>query len=292
MMIDQLIESLNSGSRLMMVVAAVVNIILALLLLSGSGRVEYDQTSTYRRSRRLSALSLFIFGVGFLVHWFFSPRATGGVVLATSLSLSYFHVGGVLFSMSHTSLVRPSYLTRKVVIRDVICLMVSLCSFAIAALTRSSIALHIGMFVTLTHLVCLATIFYRSFRHMYTLLAAQAEYTGRDNYTDVDIRPMYFSCHLIILFGLGSVIISSLVESTIWPYTLLLVLGVAVFSYIYHSLNNFGLIAPVAEADIRAAEAFVSTDEGQQFYKEYVARRRLNTPLSRFSIFSGFFRQW
>lgn len=51
---------------------------------------------------------------------------------------------------------------------------------------------------------------------------------------------MLLSCHLIISFGIGSIIITVSVPTLIWPYTVLEVVGILVFVYIFFSLNDYG----------------------------------------------------
>lgn len=54
------------------------------------------------------------------------------------------------------------------------------------------------------------------------------------------VKWMLLSCHLIISFGIGSIIITVSVPTLIWPYTVLEVVGILVFVYIFFSLNDYG----------------------------------------------------
>ena len=49
-------------------------------------------------------------------------------------------------------------------------------------------------------------------------------------------------CHLIIIFGLGSIAITAAFPHDIWPYTLLTAAGIAVFSYIFYALVEYGAV--------------------------------------------------
>ena len=54
------------------------------------------------------------------------------------------------------------------------------------------------------------------------------------------VKWMLLSCHLILSFGIGSIIITVSVPTLIWPYTVLEVVGILVFVYIFFSLNDYG----------------------------------------------------
>jgi signal transduction histidine kinase len=57
---------------------------------------------------------------------------------------------------------------------------------------------------------------------------------------------MSISCLLIIFFGFFSVIFTALLPHAIWPYTVLLCIGIAVFVYIFYSLDNYGTFIEAA----------------------------------------------
>lgn len=54
------------------------------------------------------------------------------------------------------------------------------------------------------------------------------------------MRWMLRSCHLIIAFGLGSIMFTSFFPVDAWPFTVLLIISVLVFVYIYYSINEYG----------------------------------------------------
>jgi hypothetical protein len=49
-------------------------------------------------------------------------------------------------------------------------------------------------------------------------------------------------CHLIVFFGLGSIVVTACFPTDIFPYTILSVAGVIVFCYIFYSLVEYGRI--------------------------------------------------
>jgi uncharacterized membrane protein len=64
-------------------------------------------------------------------------------------------------------------------------------------------------------------------------------------------RSIRVSCHLIIIFGLGSIVVTAAFPNEQWPYIILMTLGIAVFCYIYYGLTNYGT---VIEAGTNATE--------------------------------------
>jgi len=110
----------------LLILAAISNLSMAASLLHGN--LSYGDYTVYRWARRLVALCFTVFAIGFFLHAHFEWRTTWPAA-ASALSVSYFHVGGVLFGWSHTSLMRPDYLTKKVVLRDLIILVVGLMSY-------------------------------------------------------------------------------------------------------------------------------------------------------------------
>jgi hypothetical protein len=55
-------------------------------------------------------------------------------------------------------------------------------------------------------------------------------------------RSIRISCHLIVLFGLGSIVVTACFPTQQWPYTVLLTLGIAVFCYIFYGLADYGAV--------------------------------------------------
>jgi len=274
---------------LSLAVGAVVNWVLAGLLVFDPNNYLYTETRRYLRSRNLTALSLFIFGCGFALHWLFLPRFSNPVA-ASALSLAYFHFGGTLFSMSHTSLLDRHYLRTSVVVRDTLVLVLSLVVYSVSALTRSHLLLHVGFALFFLHIGFLTVKFYRSFHRIYAQLGSYAEYFP--NYTDHDMRWLFYSCHLIILFGIGSVVITLLFPDDTLPFTILMMMGVVIFSYIYKSLDNYSVFATEAEQNLLDSEKYLNTEDGKYRMRIFLRKRKLNSYLTTYPLLSGFFKQW
>ena len=214
--------------------AGIVNLMMAMVLVGNS--YAYRYIDTYNRARMLTGLALALFGIGFLAHYAFQLR-TFWPEAATALSVTYFHLGGVLISWSHISLLDARYLARRVVIRDVVILLVAITGYWLSAVHISPITFHLSLLLFFLHISWLAFVFYRTYYRVCRRLAGQHKTT-----VEAFVRWMLRSCHLIILFGLGSVLITALVPTAVWPFTVLLVAGMAVFIYIFYSLTEYGSV--------------------------------------------------
>lgn len=225
--------------------AGAVNILIALVLIHNN--VYYADYDVYRRSRTLVAVNYAIFAVGFFLHAYFSLRLTAPIA-ASALSIAYFHSGGVLFGWSHISLMRPDYMTRRVVVRDLLILAVGLVCYANVALHSQVFTLHISFLIFFAHATYIAYNFYRT----YYLVGRTMEQRPADDvawWTPEKKRTVLgrhhafvIGCHLIIIFGLGSIAITAAFPHDIWPYTLLTAAGIAVFSYIFYALVEYGAV--------------------------------------------------
>lgn len=242
--------------NIILLIAAALNVIMSCQLLAGNA--SYDSYTVYRRSRLLTALTFLIFAVGFIAHSQLGWRATWPVG-ASALSVSYFHTAAVLFGWSHISLLNPGYLTRRIVVRDITILVVGIIAYWTTAVSFSFVTFHFSLLIFFLHALYISFVFY------YTLVRVRVK-TGRlpqsdDNarwWTD-DNRMMVMgfqrsirvSCHLIIIFGLGSSVVTAAFPTEQWPYIILMALGIVVFCYIYYGLTNYGT---VIEAGTNATE--------------------------------------
>lgn len=217
-----------------LLVAGILNLMMTIVLHHNSYAFKgYD---VYRRARLLSGFALAVFGVGFLMHWYFQWR-TEWPEAATALSVSYFHIGAVLFSWSHTSLLNSHYLTRGIVARDIVILAVALTGYWTAAANQELCMMNYALVVFFLHVIWLVFVFYRTYYRVSRRLIAMQRGTAEQF-----VRWMLRSCHLIILFGVGSVTLTAFVPTALWPYTLLLCCGIGVFFYIFYSLTEYGFV--------------------------------------------------
>ena len=272
-----------------LLVGAVVNWVLAAMLFFDPDNYLYSETPRYLRSRYLTALSLAVFGVGFALHWWFMPRFYNPIA-ASALSLGYFHIGGTLLSMSHTGLIDRHYLTFRVALRDVSVLILSVLVYGMSALLQSHTLLYIGFALFFLHIGFLTCKFYQSFHRIYLQLGNYANYFVND--TDRDMRWLFFSCHLIILFGIGGIAVTLLFPNDTLPFTILMFVGVGIFGYIYKALDGFSALAYDSEVNLQKSEEYLSTEYGSREMKVFRQKRHQLSWLTHFTLLSGFVKQW
>lgn len=244
---------------LALIIAAVVNLMIAIVLVHNN--MWFRNYDIYHRSRIFLALNYAIFGIGFLLHAHFSLR-TMWPAAASALTISYFHSGGVLFSWSHIPLMRPDYLTRHVVIRDLAILAFGILCYwtgalvpyyyaaGDASLLHSKALSGLPFLIFFFHALYIAYTFYRTYfqvhrglERMPTGTDAPRWWTPETKRTVLDFHHAYvIGCHLIVLFGLGSVALTAAFPRDIWPYTVLSVAGDIVFIYIFYSLVEYGYV--------------------------------------------------
>ena len=246
-----------------LLIAAAANVVMGCSLLDGNS--SYHDYIVYRRSRLFTALCYLIFAAGFVAHSQLGWR-TEWPVGASALSVSYFHVAAVLFGWSHISLLNPSYLTRRVVVRDISILTVGLIAYwTTALLTPSGEVGKGGFLIFFAHALYISYIFYSTLIRVRPLTKRLPQSDGNarwwtdENRSGVILfqRSIRVSCHLIVIFGLGSIVVTAAFPTGQWPYIILMTLGIAVFCYIYYALTNYG---SVIEAGTNATEDINSTD--------------------------------
>ena len=242
-----------------LVIAAIVNFMIAIVLLHNN--VWYRNYDVYHRSRIFLALNYTIFGVGFLLHAYFGWRVSWPAA-ASALTITYFHCGGILFSWSHTPLMDPGFLTRHIVIRDLIILALGMgCywSAAIAPLADAhgdAVLLHskalagAPFLIFFLHAAYITYTFYRTYFKMHRSIKqmptggdAPKWWTPETKSTVLDFHHSFVQgCHLIVFFGLGSVALTAAFPRDLWPYVILLATGAVVFIYIFYSLVEYGYV--------------------------------------------------
>jgi hypothetical protein len=255
-----------------LLLAGGINILIAIVLLYNN--VWFRNYDVYRRARQLVAICYIIFAIGFFAHAHFCWR-TLWPEAASALSVSYFHIGGVLFGWSHTSLMRPDYLTRRVVVRDLLILALGITAYWTAAFLSPSDygqtlnlsifgSFNISLFnlstiIFFLHAIYISYTFYHTYYRVSRNLSDRAADANAPRWWSPEVKRTVLSfhhsfligCHLIILFGIGSIAITAAFPNDIWPYTLLLILGILVFTYIFYSLTEYG---NVIEAGTNATE--------------------------------------
>lgn len=252
--------------NIILLIAAALNLIMGCGLLAGNA--GYSNYTVYRRSRLLTAMTFLIFAAGFVAHSQLGWRATWPAG-ASALSVTYFHAAAVLFSWSHISLLNPNYLTRSIAVRDIAILTVGVIAYWTAATSSSLVTFHFSLLIFFLHALYISYIFYRTLVRVRTLTGRLPQSDDNARWWTDDNRMMVMrflgsirmSCHLIIIFGLGSIVVTAAFPDEQWPYIILMGLGIAVFCYIYYSLTNYGT---VIEAGTNATE---DVAEGKRWHQ-------------------------
>ena len=241
----------------MLLFAGGVNLLIAFVLLYNN--VWFRNYDVYRRARQLVALCYVIFAIGFFLHDHFEWR-TSCPAAASALSVSYFHIGGVLLGWSHTSLLRPDYLSKKVIVRDLLILAVGLIAYWTVALAQSSTlnpqrsTLNPQFSIFFLHATFIAYTFYHTYftvrRNIMRMPAndgAPSWWTPEAKRTVLSGHHSFMvSGHLIVLFGIGSIIVTAVFPTQITPYTVLLCMGIIVYCYIFYALTEYGNVIEAA----------------------------------------------
>ena len=235
--------------RISLVLTGLANFGMAVFLMSNNRK--YKRYHNYFTTRILTTLWLLAFSIGYALHAAFFWRYTWPTA-ASALTASYFHVGAISFNWGYTSLLDPSYLKRKVIVRDTIFFAVGLTSYWTVALLWNDAPVYtlISFCVFFLYALLTITIFYRTYNRVsYRMLKMSIGSVGSF------VRWMQVCCDLIILFGVGSVAITALFPNSFWPYILLLYAGVGMFGYIVYSLEKYGnVIEDATKATILVAD--------------------------------------
>ena len=112
--------------QLALIFGAVVNLLMAALL-SRRNR-DYRPYPNYLRARRFMELWLAVFAIGYLIHAFVRLRYFWPTA-AAALTVTYFHLGAICFCWGFIPLLKPDYLTRKILIRDTLIYVAGLVCF-------------------------------------------------------------------------------------------------------------------------------------------------------------------
>lgn len=230
--------------RTALFLAGAVNLLIALALLHNN--VYFRVYDVYYRSRWLVAVNYAIFGIGFLLHAYFVLRTTWPEA-ASALTVSYFHSGGVLFGWSHISLMRPDYLSKKRMACDLAILF-------IGVVVYWTVMQDWVFAIFFVHASFIAFNFYRTYFQMRKYIEdmpadekAPHWWTAEAKRTVLGFHHSFvLGCHLIVLFGLGSIVITAAFPHDIWPYTLLTLTGIVVFCFIFYSLVEYGNVIDAA----------------------------------------------
>ncbi len=248
--------------RIALVVTGIINIGMAGFLALHTGR--YAKYSTYRMTRILTIIWLMAFGIGYNIHAICCWRESWPTA-ASALTATYFHIGAICFSWGYTSLLNPTYVTKKVAIRDIAIYIIGIISYWTVALNWNDAPLYVLLSFVIFFSYCVygVIVFYRTYNMVsYRMMKMSLGNVGSF------VRWMQVCCDLIILFGMGSVAITGIFPNDKWPFVVLLVLGVGIFGYIVYSLEKYGsVINGATKATYRAVIDEKNVSRGISFRK-------------------------
>lgn len=232
--------------------ACLVNFLLALLLLFNN--YEYRKYDVYHRSCKITAVNYINFAIGFFLHGYFTLRFQHPVA-ASALSVSYFHVGCVMFSWSHTPLMCPNYLTRKIMVRDFVIMGVGIITYWLPVLVPALTPYSEWPFaIFFLHGVYLSYVFLSSYYQARKSIQKHSVEGNAPSWWTPETKQRLLSrhhsfiigCFLIIIFGLGSIAITAAFPTEAWAYTLLSGAGMLLFWFLYYAVSEYGGVIEVA----------------------------------------------
>lgn len=238
--------------RVSLFVGAIANLLMATGLLAH--QKAYTRFPSYHRARLITAIWLIVFAAGYILHATLGLRESWPAA-ASALTVSYFHFGAIAFCWGYIPLLNPNYLTRKIIVRDLIIYGVGLISYWTVALIWRDNPLYtvLSFSVFFLYVAYHIILFYRTYHNVsYRLM--------KMSYGNVSgfVRWLQVSCDLIIFFGTVGVIMLALFQhDTKFPFTVLTLLGIVIWAYIVFSLNKYGSVVETAS---RATENIAAID--------------------------------
>lgn len=221
--------------QLALIFGAVVNLLMAALL-SRRNR-DYRPYPNYLRARRFMELWLTVFAIGYLIHAFVRLRYFWPTA-AAALTVTYFHLGAICFCWGFIPLLKPDYLTRKILIRDTLIYVAGLvCYWGTAFITReTSVLTRLPYLIFFVFCACNAVVFYRIYDQVTFRLIVMAH----GDVTDF-VRWLQASCDIIIFFGIFLVAVTIIfpnAASYLTPVETFM--GTFLFGYIAHCVSRYG----------------------------------------------------
>lgn len=226
--------------QLSLIVTGILNLLMGIYLLRDNYR--YTKYPIYYMARICTIIWVMAFGIGYQIHAFFLWRFTWPAA-ASALTVTYFHLAGICFSWGYTSLLNPVYLTKRIKIRDIAIYAVGL----VVYWTIPLIWQNAPMYTLLSYCIFFSYAAYVTyvFYHTYNQVSMRLLKMSLGNVRDF-VKWMQVCTDLIILFGIGSVVITALFPTASLPFVLLLLAGVGMFSYMVYSIEHYGKVIDTA----------------------------------------------
>ena len=234
--------------RITLFITGLINLGMAVYLQCHTSR--YVKYHIYYLTRILTAVWMASFAIGYFLHAAFIWRNTWATA-ASALTVTYFHIGALCFSWGYTSLLDPTYLKWRIVIRDLIIFVFGLLGYwTVAFLWKDAPTYTLLSFIIFfIYAMWIVIVFYRTYNRVsYRMLKMSLGSVSGF------VRWMQVCCDMIILFGVGSVTITGIFANELLPYVVLLFLGVGMFGYMVYSLEKYGeVVASATQTAIRVA---------------------------------------
>lgn len=200
------------------------------------GNKAYRKQTAYLRARLLTILWLVSFGLGYIIHALFLWRYTWPTA-ASALTVSFFHIGAICFNWGYIPLLNPNYLTKGVIVRDLIVFVAGLTSYWMVALLWHHAPTYVCLAFSVFFAYSAVTVF--KFYRTYNRVSLRMIRMSSGNVMEF-IRWMQVCCDCIVLFGIGSVAITAIFPNDIIPFVMLLTSGAGMFAYIAYSITKYG----------------------------------------------------
>ena len=220
--------------RITLLLTGLMNLGLAAAVQRHTSR--YVKYPVYYRMRILFVIWLTSFAIGYFLHAIFIWRNTWPTA-ASALTVTYFHIGALCFSWGYTSLLDPTYLKRRIVIRDLAIFVAGVLGYWTVALCWKDAPTYtlLSFIIFFIYALWIVIVFYRTYNRVsYRMLKMSL------GSVSAFVRWMQICCDMIILFGVGSVTITGIFANELVPYVLLLCAGVGMFGYMVYSLEKYG----------------------------------------------------
>lgn len=223
-----------------LIITGILNLIMGIYLQSSN--YKYKEYPIYRMARICTIIWVVAFGIGYQLHALFMWRFSWPAA-ASALTVTYFHLAGICFSWGYTSLLNPVYLTRRIVKRDIAIYLFGLVAYWTVPLIWKHAPLYtlLSYCIFFSYAVYVTYIFYRTYNQVSLRLMKMSMGNVRDF-----VRWMQVCTDLIILFGIGSVVVTALFPTQSLPFVLLLFAGFGMFSYMVYSIEHYGNVIDTA----------------------------------------------
>jgi len=109
-------------------IGCISNIILAGFLVCKAANKKFSTHRNYQHTVFVAAIGYVVFGIGFLLHALYQPRIAYPQI-ATAVSMTYSHIGGVLFGYCYLSLVSERLRSKKFIAISLFALILSLIAY-------------------------------------------------------------------------------------------------------------------------------------------------------------------